>query len=94
MAGERGSTHRISQETFKVMKEFLTYLLDLIVDKPDELEIEEEQTNELSYQYTIKAEGTDVGKIIGRDGKIIQAIRNAAKILAVKQGIHVRIQIA
>ncbi|KKS46133.1 hypothetical protein A3J20_01765 [Candidatus Gottesmanbacteria bacterium RIFCSPLOWO2_02_FULL_42_29] len=76
------------------MKGFLKYLLSQIVDHPDQIEIEEEQINELSFQYTLKAESTDVGKIIGRDGKIIQAIRNAAKILAVKEGIHVRIQIA
>ncbi|KKS98397.1 MAG: hypothetical protein UV73_C0002G0111 [Candidatus Gottesmanbacteria bacterium GW2011_GWA2_43_14] len=76
------------------MKDFLHYLLNQIVNHPEDLEIEEEQINELSFQYTLKAEASDVGKIIGRDGKIIQAIRNAAKILAVKEGIHVRIQIA
>src|SRR3989338_4798056 len=37
------------------MKGFLKYLLSQIVDHPDQIEIEEEQINELSFQYTLKA---------------------------------------
>ena len=36
----------------------------------------------------------DIGKIIGKNGKVIQAIRNIAKILAVKENKHIRIEIS
>ncbi|OGG16756.1 hypothetical protein A3D78_01515 [Candidatus Gottesmanbacteria bacterium RIFCSPHIGHO2_02_FULL_39_14] len=75
------------------MKEFLEYLLKLIVTDKKALSVEEIILEDNSFQYNIKAGSAEVGKIIGRDGKIIQAIRQLAKILAVKKGIRVRIQI-
>ena len=75
------------------MKDFLEYLLKLIVEDKKALSVEEITLENNSFQYNIKAESADIGKIIGRDGKIIQAIRQAAKILAVKKGIRIRIQI-
>ena len=74
------------------MKQFLQYLLEILVDNKKELEIEEVSLEENSFQYNIKAAQADIGKIIGKEGKIIQAIRQVAKILAVKLGIRVRIQ--
>ena len=76
------------------MKDFLNYLITQLINKKDGLEIEEINLSENSYQYNIKAAEVDIGKIIGKDGKIIQAVRQLAKILAVKMGLHVRIQIA
>jgi len=76
------------------MKEFLDYLLKLIVEDKDTLSVEEITLENNSFQYNITAGSADLGKIIGRNGKIIQAIRQLAKILAVKKGIHVRIQIS
>lgn len=76
------------------MIEFLTFLIGQIVDHPDEVTISKEQLGEHSFQYTIQAHTDDVGKIIGREGKIIHAIRNVAKILAVKENTQIRIEIA
>ena len=76
------------------MKNFLEYLLNKIVDDPEKLEIEEIVLEENNLQYNIKAAPEDMGKIIGKNGKIIQAVRQIAKILAVKQNTRVRIQLA
>lgn len=76
------------------MKQFLEYLLAKIVDDNDQLVIEEITLSENDFQYNIKAAPDDIGKIIGKDGKIIQAIRQIAKILAVKLNIRIKIQIA
>lgn len=75
------------------MKEFLEYLLQNIVDHPDEIRIEEDTLGDHSVQYTIFAKQEDIGKIIGREGKIIQAIRNLVKVLAVKENKQVRVEI-
>jgi uncharacterized protein len=76
------------------MNEFLKYLLSLIVDYPEKLEITETLISENNYQYTIKSDPLDTGKIIGKQGKIIQAIRNVAIIIAIKKGLKIRIEIA
>ena len=75
------------------MKEFLLYLLSRIVDVPAELEVQEKEIGENSFQYLITAQKEDIGKIIGKGGKIITSIRNIAKILAVKEGKQIRIEI-
>ena len=75
------------------MKEFLQYLICLLVDYPQEVIVEEINLNDNSYTYKLKTNKNDIGKIIGKEGKIIAAIRNTAKIMAIKKGIHVRIEI-
>ena len=76
------------------MIDFLNFLIGKIVDHPDDVVISETALGDHSFQYTIKAHTDDVGKIIGREGKIIHAIRNIAKILAVKENAQIRIEIA
>lgn len=76
------------------MKDFLIYLVSLIVDKPEKVGVEEKEITENVYHYIITTDETDTGKVIGKEGKIIQSIRNVAKILAIKENIQIRIEIA
>lgn len=80
-------------ETFELMKEFLEYVLKLIVDHPQDLNIEENVTGETAVNFTIHANGEDIGKIIGKEGKIIQALRNLLKVLAVKENKQVHLEV-
>lgn len=76
------------------MKDFLVFLISQIVDTPEELSVEEMQMGESSFQYMIHANKEDIGKIIGKEGKIIQSIRNVAKVIAIKENKQIRIEIA
>ncbi len=75
------------------MKEFLEYALKLIVDNPEEINIEENVLDETSVNFIIHAKSEDIGKIIGKEGKIIQALRNLLKILAVKENKQVHLEV-
>lgn len=75
------------------MKEFLEYALKLIVDNPEEINIEENVLGETSVNFIIHAKSEDIGKIIGKEGKIIQALRNLLKILAVKENKQVHLEV-
>ncbi|MBM3283552.1 KH domain-containing protein [Candidatus Gottesmanbacteria bacterium] len=75
------------------MKAFLEYLLSQIVDHKDKVKVEERRFGENVNQYLISTDPSDVGKVIGKGGNIIQAIRNIAKILAIKEGKQIRIEI-
>ena len=76
------------------MKELISFIVENIVQAKDKFSIEEELIQENYTKYTIKADQEDIGKIIGKNGKVIQAIRNIAKILAVKENKHIRIEIS
>lgn len=75
------------------MKDLLIYLTSLLVEHPEDIKVEERPFGETMTQYIITANPEDTGKIIGREGKIIQAIRNVCKVAAVKEGKQVRIEI-
>lgn len=75
------------------MKETLEYIISSIVDDPKQVAIKEEDI-EGTRQFTITVAQEDIGKVIGKEGKIIRAIRNVMKIPATKQGIRVQIALA
>jgi len=72
------------------MKKALAFILNSIVDEPDKVEIAEEE-NEGILTFKIKAASADMGKIIGKNGKIIRSIRNVLKIPAIKQNKKINI---
>jgi len=65
------------------MKDTLLEIISAIVDNPKAVEIEEEdQEGVTNFVVTVAKE--DMGKIIGKNGKIIRAIRTVMKIPAIK----------
>lgn len=85
---------RDSKKITGFMKNFLEYLLKLIANIPDELVVEETKLSDTNYLYLIKAAQEDIPRIIGKQGKVIQSVRNIAKIYAIKKGIKIQINIA
>ncbi len=74
------------------MKELLELLTKSIVDKPDEVSISEVE-GEKAIVYEIKVAESDVGKVIGKHGRIINAIRTIVRAAAVKEGKKVSIEL-
>ena len=65
------------------MRDILSQIVASIVDNPDEVEVkEEEQDGVVNFNVTVAKE--DMGKIIGKNGKVIRAIRTVMKIPAIK----------
>jgi len=75
------------------MKKVLNYLVSSIVDNPDEVEITEAEENGV-INYTVSVAKEDMGKIIGKNGKIIKSIRNVMKIPAMKQSKRIFLNLA
>jgi uncharacterized protein len=78
------------------MKDTLIYLLKKIVDHPDDVQVEEtqEEGDNSKLILTIHANPEDLGKIIGKSGRIIKALRDLIKLMATKQNTYVDIVIA
>lgn len=75
------------------MRDTLEYLLMQIVEKTDVLSVAEEDRDGKKI-LLIHADPIDIGKIIGKHGRIIRAIRDLMKILAVKQNLYVDVTVA
>lgn len=74
------------------MKELLEYLARSLVDKPDAVNVEvEEDDDEIALILTVD-EG-DMGRVIGRDGRIANAIRALLRVAAARDGRHVELEI-
>jgi uncharacterized protein len=54
------------------------YLVTSLVDAPDAVAIETKE-NEESLTFEITLDAADVGKVIGRQGRIIKAVRTLAR---------------
>lgn len=74
------------------MKDTLTYIVKAIVEKEDKVEILEEEQDGV-INLTINVDPDDMGKIIGKQGKVIKAIRNVMKIPAMKQNKKIYISL-
>ena len=74
------------------MKNLLEYILIHLVENPEEVRVEETEQDGVFY-YAIHVHPDDTGRVIGKKGSIINAIRNIAKVRAVREGIHVQISI-
>jgi len=74
------------------MKEFITYIVQQIVSKPEDIEVEE-VNEEGVFVYTISAAKEDMGTLIGKEGRNIKSIRNMAKAKAIKDDIRISVNI-
>lgn len=74
------------------MKDILNYIISSIVQKPEAVQIkEEEQDGIINFLITVDKE--DMGRIIGKGGKVIKSIRNVMKIPAIKNNKRIFISL-
>jgi hypothetical protein len=74
------------------MKDLVEYIVKALVDKPEEVKIGETK-GESVLILEIRVANEDVGKVIGREGRIANAIRTIAKAAGSKQGKKVTVEI-
>jgi hypothetical protein len=74
------------------MKELIEYIAKSIVDKPEEVRVtEEEDAGQIILHLTVAPE--DMGKVIGRQGRIAQAMRSLLRVAAVRAGARAVLEI-
>lgn len=74
------------------MKELITYLAKSLVDQPDAVTVEE-QENEDAIVITLSVAPDDMGRVIGRNGKIAKSIRTIVKSASYKLSKKVVVEI-
>lgn len=75
------------------MKDTLDFLIRSLVDHPESIVIDERVDGEATI-LTIHTHAEDIGKVIGKSGRIIRALRDLMKVIAAKRNIYVDVEIA
>ena len=73
-------------------KEFLLYIVKTLVDEPDEVEIHVVE-GEKSTIFELKVATPDIGKVIGKNGRIAKAIRTILNAAIAKSGKRISLDI-
>jgi predicted RNA-binding protein YlqC (UPF0109 family) len=73
-------------------QEFLQYVLSILVDEPDKLEIER-RLDDLGVLLTVRCSKNDMGKIIGKSGQTAKSIRVLLRIIGAKTNERVNMKI-
>ena len=74
------------------MKELLTYIVQNLVEKPDEVSVTEREANGETV-FEVRVADGDMGNVIGRQGRIVKEIRILMKAVAQRKGKKVSVEI-
>jgi predicted RNA-binding protein YlqC (UPF0109 family) len=75
------------------MKALVEYIAKSIVDAPDAVQVEENTDEEGLLKLTLKVADEDKGRVIGKQGRIAEAIRSLLRVKAAKAATRVRLEI-
>jgi predicted RNA-binding protein YlqC (UPF0109 family) len=74
------------------MKELVEYIVTSLVDNPDEVAVAEvDNGSELVLELTVNS--SDMGRVIGKNGRVINSIRTLVQVSAAKQGKQVAVEL-
>jgi predicted RNA-binding protein YlqC (UPF0109 family) len=75
------------------MSELLAYLARELVDDPEAVRVEEEERDDVLV-LVLRVAPDDVGKVIGRNGRIARALRTLVRASSARDGRRVLVEIA
>lgn len=74
------------------MKELLEYMVKALVDNPDNVQIDE-IAGEKTIIYELRVGDGDLGKVIGKEGRMAKAIRTILTAASMKKGKRAQLEI-
>ena len=75
------------------MKDLLIALAQSLVEKPDEVKVEEEVAEDGSVVFYLRVADGDMGRVIGKQGRIAKAIRTLVRAAASREDKKVSVEI-
>ena len=74
------------------MRELVEYLAQSLVDESEAVQVDEVESGRVTI-YEVSVAEDDVGKLIGRQGKVIRAVRTLVKASATRRGTRVDVDV-
>jgi len=75
------------------MKEFVEFIVKQLVDKPEKVKIEVSMLSQNTIEIKIEVEQSDIGKVVGKKGKNINALRTLLTAVAAKEHHRATLQV-
>jgi len=75
------------------MEDLLAYLARALVDEPDEVSVESFEEDDGTVVLELRVAEADTGKVIGRGGRTVSALRTVVKAASVKQNRRVLVDV-
>ncbi len=75
------------------LEELLLFLARSLVDEPEKVEVTSQETDS-RVDLILRVASNDVGKVIGRHGRIVKSIRTVIKAASVKANKRVNVEVA
>lgn len=76
----------------EIVEKVVTYLVTQIVDDPDSVEVEIVQDGDDGVVAEVRTAKSDMGRVIGRRGRVARAIRSVASIAGDEEGLSVEVE--
>jgi predicted RNA-binding protein YlqC (UPF0109 family) len=75
------------------MKELIEYIVKELVDKPEKVKVEQNTTDKNTFELKIEVDRDDIGKVVGKQGKNINALRIILTAAAAKNHHRATLQV-
>ena len=76
-----------------MITDFVSSYAKMIVNHPDDVKVELKEVDSTFFEIIIYAHDSDIGKLIGKNGNMINAIKTILNGCKAKDGISYRIQV-
>jgi predicted RNA-binding protein YlqC (UPF0109 family) len=74
------------------MEEFIAYIVKNLVDHPDAVLVACKK-GEKGVVVEVKVDEQDIGKVVGRQGRTIDALRTIASTIGARMGCRIRVEV-
>lgn len=74
------------------MKELIEYIAKSIVTVPEAVEVTEETSSD-NLILKLQVAPEDRGRVIGKQGRVAEAMRTLLRVVAIREGVRIRLEI-
>lgn len=75
------------------MKDLVEYIAKSIVTKPEEVRVLENKISDYEIQLELYVAEEDLGRVIGKRGKVAKNIRNILRAISIKESVNYNLKI-
>ncbi len=79
-------------ESIKTAVDFVKYILDQICEEKDQIQVEH-RTDEMGILISVHVADSDMGKLIGKNGQTISALRTLVRIIGARENERINLKV-